>query len=356
MFRVILILLAGLLVSLPARASVELAIRDRKPAVIDEVYLSGGDLYLPVDDVMSVLGLEGDWDSVAHVYRFRTPFGKAVISPGSKFVRLGEQFIPLEPPPRFIDGRLRVTENFVVNVLPDLLGQDVFFRNLDPRPRERIPKSSPDDPYFAFLLKKKGDSSENRVRGIVIDPGHGGEDPGSIGPDGIKEKDVVLDLARRLQKMIKMQWDIPVFLTRDGDYTLSPQQRFAQANRPEADLLVLLHAESAFGSQPGGVVLAIRPEAPGGGGPGGSPSTRAESRELAADLAAELKKSGLAVHDPIEAPLLPLGLGDLPTVLIEAGFLSNPADLERLSDDREMDRLAGSLLRGLKSYIDKTGG
>jgi len=335
---------------------VELAVRDRSPATIDEVYLSGGDIFLPVEEVMAILGLEGDWDSVAHVYRFRTPQGRATISPGSKFVRVGERFIPLHPSPRFIDGRLRVAENFVTDILPDLLGREVFFRNLDPHPRQNIPKSAPDDSYFAFLLQKKGIASERGVRGIVIDPGHGGEDPGSIGPDGVKEKEVVLDLARRLQKMIKMQWDIPVFLTRDGDYTLSPQQRFAQANRPETDILVLLHAENAFSDRPHGVILAVRPEEEGGPSRSGAPSKKAESRDLARELAVALKKSGLTVRDPLEVQLLPLGQGNLPTVMIETGFLSNTQDRTRLTDDRELEHLASAIFQGLKAYIDKTGG
>jgi len=333
-----------------AEARVELALPGQAPTTIDEVYLRDGASYIAVDDVLAPLGLSGAWDSVEHVYRIKAPTGTAIISPGSHFLRIGERFLPLSTPPRFIDGRLRVADDFVTGPLPSLLGEPVYFRNLDPNRSTVAEEQSPIDRLFAFLLRKKQPENGPRLRAIVLDPGHGGEDPGTLGAGGSKEKTVALDVAHRLEKKLKMQLGIPIYLSRDGDYSLSPQQRLEAAARPDVDLLLQLHAQSSFSSAARGVTLFVRPREETT--EGALARGEGESIRLARFLAAELNSSGIEVAGIVQAPLLPLGRGDLPTVLVELGYLTNPDDLAQLRDVAGQEKLAGALYAGLKDFAD----
>jgi len=350
MFRIMPILLTLLAFAVLAEARVELALPGQAPTTIDEVYLRDGAAYIAVEDVLGPLQLGGAWDSVEHVYRIKAPTGTAIISPGSHFLRIGERFLPLSTPPRFIDGRLRVPDDFVTAQLPVLLGEPVYFRNLDPSKSTVAEKESPLDRLFAFLLRKKQPESGPSLRAIVLDPGHGGEDPGALGANGSKEKAVVLEVAHRLEKKLKMQLGIPIYLSRDGDYSLSPQQRLEAADRPDVDLLLQLHAQSSFGSSPHGVTLFVRPREETT--EGALERGEGESIRLARFLAAALRGSGVEVAGIVQAPLLPLGRGDLPTVLVELGYLTNSEDLTQLRDAAGQEKLAGALYAGLKNFAD----
>jgi N-acetylmuramoyl-L-alanine amidase len=342
------LLLSFLLLTIsPTHAAVEIAIGDRAAVVIEEVYLREGVAFVPLEEVLQALDLNGSWDSVAHVYRIRTPRGTAVISPGSQFMRIGERYIPLGTSPRFIDGKLRVAEEFLSRQLPGLLDAPLYYRNL--QPVSSTPPPSTLDRLFAFILRKKSAMAEPLLRGVAIDPGHGGEDPGALGAGGLKEKDVTLEVARRLERLLKMRLDIPVFLTRSGDYAITPQQRMETAARPEVDALLLLHAQAAFSPQVRGPILFVRPDSPDNG-------EQRESLRLARQLAAALRDAGLGQAVIRQAPLLPLGRGDLPTVLVELGYLSHSQDQALLGNAQGWDRYAGALFAGLRAFADELKG
>lgn len=350
MFRSLLILLLFLGVSSGVQARVELFLPGHPSATIDEVYLHEGVAYLAVDDVLAPLGLSGKWDSVEHVYRIASPAGTASISPGSHYLRLGERFVPLSHPPRFIDGRLRIAENFIKGQLPVLLGEAVYYRNLDPQKEAAAEEQNPLDRLFAFLVRKEQPANGPALRAVAIDPGHGGEDVGAIGPGGSKEKTVAMEIAKRLEKQVKMQMGIPVHLSRDGDYSLTAAQRLEPAVRPDVDVLIQLHAQSSFSPAPRGVTLIVRPqEETVAGAP---PQDAGGSIRLARVLAAALNNSGVEVAGIRQAPLLSLGRGDLPTVLIELGYLTNTADRELLREPAGQEKLAQALFAGLKNYAD----
>lgn len=334
---------------LPAEAVVQLGPAGQPPVTIEEVYLHDGVPFLAIDDVLPALELSGDWDSVEHVYRIRTPRGTAVISPGSDYLRLGERFIPLTHRPRFIDGRLRVAEDFVTVQLPALLDRPVSYHNLNPPDVSSPEKETPLDKLFAFLLrKKKPEAGGPTLRGVAIDPGHGGQDTGVLAADGTKEKDVVLAVAEDLEKQIKMRLGIPVYLSRNADYGLSRQKRFEAAAKPDADALLLLHAQASLSPLPQGISLIVRPPELFDTK---TPATReSDSMRLARFLRAALIEAGLKVNDIVEAPLLPLGRGDLPSVVVELGYLSNPSDRSLLLDPEGRKKLAGALFRGLQNY------
>ncbi|PLX82803.1 MAG: hypothetical protein C0617_13085 [Desulfuromonas sp.] len=351
MVRTLILLCLALTLSVPAAASVELSLGRQKPTTIHEVYLRDGVAYLALDDLLPTLGLRGRWDSVEHVYLIKSSWGTAVISPGSQFLRQGERFVPLQRPPRFIDGRLRVSSDFITEHLAQMVERPIYFRNLHPTAPTQQEKQNPLDRLFAFLLRKKQPVSGGGLHGVAIDPGHGGQDPGVLGPLGGKEKEVTLEVARQLEKLVKMRLGIPTFLSRDGDYSLTWEKRLEPAARPEVDVLLLLHAQASLGHDPRGLSLFVRPRE---GLPGGGPEVGdGESMRLARHLTEALRDSGMEVAGIREAPLLPLGRGDLPTVLVELGYLSHPGDRVLLQDADGQQKLAGALFAGLKAFADE---
>lgn len=348
--RLLILAFCLLLLPLDALAAVEIGLGTARPALIEEVYQREGVAFLPLEEVLAALGLSGDWDAVDHVYRIKTPLGKAVISPGSQYLRLEDRFLPLDHKPRFIDGRLRVAEDLVLVHLQSFLGDRVYYRNLNPPAVTLSEDETPLDRLFAFLLQKKRPDQGAGIRGILIDPGHGGTDPGTIG-GGLKEKNVTLEVARQLQKRLKMELGIPVVLTRDSDYALGLQQRFEAAARPEIDVLIQLHAQASLSAGHRGVCLVVRPEEEPP--PGEKAPADGRSQQLSMLLADTLAGAGLDVHEPLQAPLLPLGRGNLPTVLVELGFLSNADDAALLGSAEGQERLAAALFKGVKRYADQ---
>lgn len=201
---------------------------------------------------------------------------------------------------------------------------------------------------------------------IVLDPGHGGDDDGVRGEDGTKEKDYVLQVARRVKAAIETRIGVRVVLTRDDDATVSLDRRAAIANNEKADLFIGLHVNAAVWPETKGAqVLALNaaeygsrtgtaevtePAVPVVGG-----GTRAidfvpwdlaqlpyvaRSSAVAATLARQLKVHGvpLFADDPIYLPLRPLVSANMPAVLLEMGFLSNADEAAALGRaDRTSD-------------------
>jgi len=335
-------ILLWLVVITPASAAVEAALQGENPVVIDEIYHRDGLIYIAVDDLLAAVALTGDWDSIEHVYRIKSARGTAIISPGSQFLRIGEQFVPLKEKPRFIDNRLRVTENFVTEHLSTLVSTRLFYRNLDPVEPRTSDEDSALDRLFSFMIKKKKPSNAPTLRAVAIDPGHGGDDPGSLGIEGVKEKDATLAVALTLQKIVKMNLGVPVYLSRNDDYALSLEEHLKPATSPDVDALILLHAQAAFDATPHGLYLYIRND--------DELKEDAESLRLANALSDALRAEGMMVRGVVEAPLLPLGRGNLPTVLIEMGYLSNPEDSRLLMEEEGQVRLATALFNGLKAF------
>lgn len=353
----ILLLASGLLAG-PAPAAVELALQERKPTVIDEVYVRDGVAFLAVDDVLAALEMTGRWNSLDHVYEIQTPYGIARITPANRYLTLGANSVQLSHAPRFIDGRLRVAGQFAGESLPGLLGIAVYYHDLGAdTTSDASPTATPDaeedslDRFFALLLQKRTGADGSSPTGVLIDPGHGGEDPGSIGLGGLKEKTVALEIARDLEKRIKMQLGVPVHLTRDADYALTLEQRLEAAARFEVDALIQLHAQASPSPEASGIVLFIRPREETEDRV--LDAEQGESMHLARCLEAALITAGLKVVKIVPAPLLPLGRGDLPTVLVEMGYLTNAADVAVLTEAENRSRLVLALFDGLKTFTEQ---
>ncbi|RLB63958.1 MAG: hypothetical protein DRH08_10370 [Deltaproteobacteria bacterium] len=338
--------------TLPASALVEIGRSGEEPLVIEDVYLREGTAFISIDEVLDALKLQGEWNSVAHVYAIRTPHGRAIISPGSQFLKLGDNFIPITHRPRFIDGKLRVSEVFLLRQLAPLLTEPIYYRNHNPP--AQIESEDPLDRLFAFLLRKKEPVADGSKWIVSIDPGHGGEDTGALGLNGSKEKAVTLAVAQRLEKLLKMHQDAPVVLTRDGDYALNMERRLAVVAEGQADVLLSLHAQSFFSAEASGVNLYIQPQTerdvPDG------MVIENSSLQLAEILQQKLANNGFDVHDIKELPVYPLGRGDLPRVLVEMGSLTNAGDLATLQDPTRQQDFARALFDGLQAFFDTFSG
>ena len=218
------------------------------------------------------------------------------------------------------------------------------------------------------------------ARRIVIDPGHGGHDPGTIGPRGLQEKDLVLDVALRLERLVRQELGTEVLLTRSSDVFIPLEERTAIANSKGADIFVSIHANAARNSKARGIETYIlsfarTPHAEAVAARENAISTATlkdlqnlvkaitlnskidESRDLAHSLQ-ESMVSGVREQHAIpdrgvhSAPFYVLIGANMPAVLAELGFVSHPEDEKRLRTPAYREVLARSLLRGLRSYLE----
>jgi N-acetylmuramoyl-L-alanine amidase len=226
----------------------------------------------------------------------------------------------------------------------------------------------------------------DRMVTIVIDPGHGGEDPGAIGRGGSYEKNVTLEVGRRLKARIDAQTNMRSVLTRDGDFFIPLNQRVGKARRVQADLFVSIHADAFIKPTARGSSVFVLSET----GATSSAARWLAKKENDADLIGGVN---LGVKDPYLARTLldlsqtatindSLKLGgavlgelgrintlhkgqveqagfavlkapDIPSILIETAFISNPEEEKRLNDDAYQDQLADAILRGIRRYFAK---
>ncbi len=243
--------------------------------------------------------------------------------------------------------------------------------------REAQPTASGDRSLIRALGLKIGK--------IVIDPGHGGHDTGTIGPNGLEEKDLVLEVSRRLGKLLETRLGAEVVYTRKDDTFIPLETRTAIANQARADLFVSIHANSSHDSAARGVEtyylnFTSSPEALEVAARENAVSEKSiyelqdlvkkiamkekieESREFAGDVQASLH-SGLAMKSPAirdrgvkKAPFIVLIGANMPSILAEISFVSNPTDEHRLATSEYRERIAESLYRGIAKYVNGLSG
>ncbi|MDD2808689.1 N-acetylmuramoyl-L-alanine amidase [Rhodoferax sp.] len=225
---------------------------------------------------------------------------------------------------------------------------------------------------------------------IALDAGHGGEDPGAVGPSGTREKDVVLKLAHRMRARINGASvngnAMRAFLTRDADYFVPLRVRVDKARQVQADLFISLHADAFFTPNPQGASVFALSQ-------GGASSTAArwmaakenkadeigglnvkakdlqvkralldmsttaqikDSLQLGSAMLGEIGRVG-KLHKPRveQAGFAVLKAPDIPSVLVEAAFISNPEEEAKLNSEAFLDRLADALMRGIDRYFSK---
>lgn len=237
------------------------------------------------------------------------------------------------------------------------------------------------------LIEELTDSGKDYI--VVIDAGHGGEDPGAIGYRGLREKDVVLNIARRLARLIAEEPGMRSILTRTGDYYLRLRRRVDIARRAEASLFVSIHAD-AFRSRSarGASVYSLSQS-----GATSEMAAYLAQRENAADLAGGVSLSDhdedlaevmldmqldwkieesrllgnqllstLATLGPLhsrhveQAEFVVLKAPAIPSVLVEVGYVTHPGDSKQLQNLDYLERFAAALFRGILAYCQKRPG
>lgn len=219
---------------------------------------------------------------------------------------------------------------------------------------------------------------------VALDPGHGGEDPGATGPGGTREKDVVLQIAHRLRDRINQQPNMRAYLTRDADFFVPLHIRVQKARRVQADLFISIHADAFFTDRPQGAsVFALSDK-----GASSSAARWMADKENSADLVgginvkvkdAQVQKAILdmsttaqindslklgsamlgeigsvgKLHKPgiQQAGFAVLKAPDIPSVLVETAFISNPDEEAKLRSEDYQVQLADALMRGIRRYF-----
>ena len=242
---------------------------------------------------------------------------------------------------------------------------------------------APPPPPAAEELQRRVD----RLIIVALDPGHGGEDPGAIGPAGTREKDVVLQIALQLRDRLNTLPNLRVMMTRDGDYFVPLHERVRKARRVQADLFVSIHADAFLRREARGASVYALSQ----GGASSAAARWIAQKENAADLvgginvaavkdaqvmramldmstAAQIKDSlklGAEVLGPLEqvgrlhkrqveqAGFAVLKAPDVPSILVETAFISNPEEEQRLRDPAYQAQLVEALATGIRRYFAK---
>ena len=290
-----------------------------------------------------------------------------------------------DPLRELLDGRHRTpAESGSGDALNDLIrdrhARDSGARDATPRePAHREPGQRAQPPRTAHR-----NAAPPGVFTIAIDAGHGGEDPGAIGPAGTREKDVVLAIARRLHEQIGAQTDMRSVMIRSGDYFVPLGQRVARARRARADLFVSIHADAYIEPQARGASVYLLSERGatsasarwladrenGADQVGGMNlsvrdrevrrvlldlSTSAQIRDsakLAGEVLTQLESVGrLHKRQAEQAAFAVLKAPDIPSILVETAFISNPDEERRLADAQHQQRIAEAIFSGIRSYL-----
>jgi len=247
------------------------------------------------------------------------------------------------------------------------------------------PPAQPIQPPPAKAIASAPAQKVARMITIALDPGHGGEDPGAIGAKGSREKDIVLAVAQRLKAKLEQMPNTRVMLTRDGDYFVPLGTRVEKARKVQADLFVSIHADAWISPTARGSSVFVLSEKGASSSAarwlandqnkadliGGANLTGTSDKHLASvlfDLSTTAQindslKLGKAVLKEIgginrlhkasveQAGFAVLKAPDIPSILVETAFISNPQEEARLNDNAYQDQLANAITNGIRRYF-----
>ncbi|TDV14354.1 N-acetylmuramoyl-L-alanine amidase [Paraburkholderia caballeronis] len=244
--------------------------------------------------------------------------------------------------------------------------------------------SSDDNDNYGFTTPKSGKNGTVRLLTVAIDPGHGGEDPGAIGGGGTYEKHIALDIAKRLRAKIDAQPNMRAMMTRDADFFVPLNVRVQKARRVGADLFVSIHADAfTTPSARGSSVFALSEH-----GASSAAARWMANKENASDQIGgiNVKTADAAVNRALfdmsttaqirdsmrygnfvlneigdinklhkgsveQAGFAVLKAPDIPSILVETAFISNPDEERRLNDEAYRDQMAAAIMKGIKRYF-----
>ncbi|MCR5882835.1 N-acetylmuramoyl-L-alanine amidase [Rhizobacter sp. J219] len=280
-------------------------------------------------------------------------------------------------------------EQEAAQAVQDALGDFIGKMNKPPAPAASGAATPPPPPVAAAPAASAPAMTKSRIDRLIIvalDPGHGGEDPGAIGPTGLREKDVVLAVALKLRDRINAVPGMRAMLTRDADFFVPLHERVRKARRVQADLFVSIHADafmkptargaSVFAlSQNGATSTAARwmadkenaADLVGGVNIKAKDTTVLrtlldmsttrqikDSLKLGGEVLGQIRKVGHLHKGSVEqAGFAVLKAPDVPSILVETAFISNPDEEKKLRSDDYREQLVDALTAGIRRYFAK---
>jgi len=264
---------------------------------------------------------------------------------------------------------------------------------------KKMPGKSPRLVIDLLHTSKKSDISETSVVSqhqhewvIAVDAGHGGQDPGAIGPHGLQEKKVTLAIAKKLVALLNQQPGMRAVLTRKNDYFVPLKKRVRLVRQLHADLMISIHADAVRersvkgssvytlaerGATPDRVAIALAAKENAADEMGGIHHAHMEvedpmvrdilgdmakrdslnsSQILAETMIASLKKVGETRYKmPKRARFVVLGALEIPSVLVEVDFISNPKQERKLRTSRYQGKLAHAIFQGSQNFLQRMG-
>lgn len=243
-----------------------------------------------------------------------------------------------------------------------------------------VPKLEEPPPVVEKKVKPPKKTIISKIRRVVVDPGHGGHDPGAVGPSGVQEKDVVLAIGLKLRALLKEELGLDVVMTRSTDVFIPLEERTAIANKVNADLFLSVHANAAPNRSAAGIetyylnLAKTEKVAQLAAKENGTSLEKVSVLQAilfdlmanyklndSAHLADEVQKS---LHKKIrnrysdvknlgvkQGPFYVLVGATMPSILVETAFLSNAQEESRLKETAYQDMAAEGILEGVRSYI-----
>jgi len=367
---------------------------DVEGRLLNEVsaWQSEGSVLLDLRDLFFSLGFDVSWQEETQRLEVDAGEDEYKFRPGKSLVAVnGENLVPFDPP-HLHQERLYLEVNAVENFMTEELGKNTTWNPSrsqlqlveadESEPVDADERSA--DPVADFLGEM---DDEERAEGellVVIDPGHGGRDPGAIGPNGLMEKEVALDISHRLADRIESEYEqIETHLTREEDVFVSLEDRTRIANELNADMFISIHANGHHSQYARGFeVFTLSGEA---SDPSAEELAETENSVLKYegydadeldDVAWILHQLRATVHTrdsqdlarqmvdlmedklPVpnrgvkQAPLWVLKDAQMPAVLVEAGFLSNPQEERRLQSSDYQESVVEAIAKTVYHYLE----
>jgi len=365
---------------------------DRTYSDIDLLMIAGMG-YLKINDVAEVFGGKVDFDPVKNVAILEFNRGKVEFFIDSSEAIIDNVKRKMKKETKIVEGRVWIPlEVVITKAFGQVLGGQVFWdypsktlstvEKLTGAPvKEKMEEVSPIEPEMTEHVPPLEEAKKAKIKTIVIDPGHGGKDPGAIGPGGTKEKDVVLKIAHKLAKELHKNLKTRVILTRYHDIFLPLADRTAIANREKADLFISVHCNASLKSHTEGfeiyflseeasdeeaqavanmenAVMALEEKKEKGNELSSILWSLAmnefmnESSELCSLICFEVDNSLRVVGNRgvKQAGFSVLKGAKMPAVLVEAAFISNESGERKLRSSKFQSELAESICAGVTKY------
>jgi len=349
------VLCLGIVLSIQGCASAPIAPVAAFPGLESSAITFEGSRFIPADSLNQILESTLAWDEIALICTIRQSAHSARVSADSPFVSVDGVSFALSHPVSMQEGRLLLPEE----LLAILKTKEWRFRGITP--------------VIGAGLQR-----------IVLDAGHGGKDPGALGRFGIREKDITLDMVRRVKSILERHGRV-VALTRDTDKFISLEERTRFAHARKADLFVAIHANAARSSSLKGFEVYYISEKMDDET---RASTRAENAQLELDgstfeyhtkdldsilwdlLYSEYRRQSIELAESVTreverddlssrrasrikgAMFYVLKGTSMPAVLIEIGYISNPTDAAKIKDSAYRQKMAEAIARGILAFTD----